>query len=185
MEFLAFIDTHANLIQIILYVIVAVILACKSGDNKILKEVLSILKYRVTGSAEATKDSMQSFSRIKPVYRLNKATNELEKTEETVDITEIANSCKDFCMQAVLERFFPTEGSQENVLQEQVDLMADDLDIMKSSFDLAETYRQKFNLPLEMSVNDIFTYVGNQAKVLKSKLKEQEENAKKNVEESE
>lgn len=170
---LDFLSQYGDLIHLGLYFIVAIILVLKTGNSKYLKEVYEELKYRTSGSAEATKKSAQRFTSLKPIYRLNKATNDLELTDETIDITEIANSCKDYCMQAVLERFFPTEQPND-VVQEQVDLMQDDLDIMRSTFDLAESYRSKFGLSNDMSVNDIFEYVGKKSIELKEKLKEQE-----------
>lgn len=107
---------------------------------------------------DSEKVSGQEFSNLKPVYRLNKATGELELTDEYVDITELVNSSKSIALDSILERFMPTDGEVSNLVVEREELQ-DDLDVMRESFELADTYRKKYGLDDLTPVSEVFKIV--------------------------
>lgn len=122
--------------------------------------------------------------RFKRVYRLNKTTNELELTDELVDIQELSNSCRDYCLSAVLERFLP--GVEDNSAEIAMITLEDDLDVMSSAVNLANEYKEKYKLDPSFSVSQVFDEVNKRALKFKSemqekqlKLKEVKENAEK------
>ena len=145
--------------------VVSVFLFFKTKDVKYLKEVFNMFKFGTP--PEKISSYQQSFSNLKPVYRLNKATNELEKTDDVIDISELVNSCKDVCLQACLERFIPADDSSDdlNLYSD----MLDDLDVMRDVLDRVEDYREAFGLD-GASVEEVFDYVGQHAEELKKKL---------------
>lgn len=146
-----------------------------------------MIKYRTPNYKDIESVKGQTFETLKPVYRLNPATNELEKTDEVIDIQEIINSCRETCLQTVLERFFPTETT-ENVVQETYSNMLDDLDYFREMSNVAEEYKIKLGLPADLSIQQVFEKVQTKSNDLKSqleKLKEQKKDEKKeDVEES-
>lgn len=110
--------------------------------------------------------------RFKRVYRLNKTTNELELTDELVDVQELANSCRDYCLSAVLERFLP--GTEDNSAEIAMITLEDDLDVMSSAVNLANEYKEKYNLDPSFSVSQVFAEVNKRALKFKSDLQEKQ-----------
>lgn len=134
----------------------------------------------------AEQKTVEENAQLKPVYRLNKATGELEKTDEVIDIQELVNSCRDYCLNQVLERFLPSLDNSNNNEVALVQ-MEDNLDVMSKAVNLANDYKEKYKLDPSLSVSAVFETVKNKATELKLKIKETEEqnNAKKTVEKSE
>lgn len=129
------------------------------------------MKYRTATYRETEDSPSQEFDRYKPVYRLNKATGELEMTDERIDIQELIDSCRDICLQSCLERFMPQEDATDEI-QDNYDEYLDDLDGFTEYLDKAEMYREKFNLSDELSAEEIFDHVSEQANKLKTRLDE-------------
>lgn len=167
---------------LIVYLVFSVLLFRKTGDINYLKEVLSQMKYKTEQTASSQNKAGQTFNRFVPVYRLNKATNQLEKTEDVIDMQELTNSSLDMSLNSILERYLPT-GTQEQVVTEHYNKMVDDLDEMRLLNDKAEYYRQQLNLPLEYSVAQVFQAVEAKSNELKKVLDEKEalENEKKKI----
>lgn len=179
-----FFQNYGGFISTAFGCIVFLIMLLKNGDTKTLKEIFNMV-YRTEKNFDSSKVAGQKFSNLKPVYRLNKATNILELTDEVIDVTEIANSCKDMCMQSVLERFFPTDTIQD-VEQKAVDLMQEDLDSMQETIFIANTYREKFGLSDDLSISQVFDFVKSKSEQLKEDIKKkgEKENEKAPIEES-
>lgn len=148
-------------------VITSFFLYFRTKDVKYLKEIPEMIKYRTMKDVVDSVPKGQTFEQFKPVYRLNKATGELELTDEVIDIRELVNSCKDVCLQACLERFIPTEEQDDDT--ELYSDMLDDLDIMAQVAERAEEYREAFGLD-GSSIEEVFSYVGQHAEELKKKL---------------
>lgn len=126
-----------------------------------------MIKYRTTNQTPA--DFIpQKFSNLKPVYRLNKATNELELTDEVIDIQELVNSCKEVALNAILDRFLPQIATSDEIVT--VNRMQDDLDTMCEAINLAESYRQKYNLSDKLTYTEIFDTIYNKSVELKEKV---------------
>lgn len=156
-----------EVVGIVVSVIMAIILSIKTRNVKYLKEVKEMIKFRTAGYREKEEPFAQSFPNTRPVYRLNKATGELEETDEVIDIDELVNSCKDTCLQACLERFIPKEEDSDDLTL--YNDMVDDLDVMAQVAERAEEYREAFNLQ-GASIEEVFSYVGQHAEELKKKL---------------
>lgn len=169
-------------IVLIVYLVFSVLLFRKTGDINYLKEVLYQMKYKTEQTASSQNKAGQTFNRFVPVYRLNKATNQLEKTDDVIDMQELTNSSLDMSLNSILERYLPT-GTQEQVVTEHYNKMVDDLDEMRLLNDKAEYYRQQLNLPLEYSVAQVFQAVEAKSNELKKVLDEKEalENEKKKI----
>lgn len=125
-------------------------------------------KFKTQQSVEPSKG--QTFETTKPVYRLNKATGELEKTEDVVDLQEVVNSCIDTALDRVLDRLMPKVQEAQDVAQ--LDTMREDLDFAMEVCNRAEEYREKFNLDDSLSVSDIYDHVAKEAELLDVKIKQ-------------
>lgn len=170
---LDFIINNLEIIKIIIYVILTVILFIRTGNKKYMEELKNMI-YRKENYQDKEKEKGQTFSQFKPVYRLNKATGLLEKTDEVVDVNELVNSCKDACLNALLERFMPCQ-TIEDVAQVEVNAMQDDLDIATETVNLANYYKEKFALPVETSIEDVFKVVNQKSQELKTKIEQSKE----------
>lgn len=107
----------------------------------------------------------QSFKRYKTVFRLNKQTNELLKTDEVVDINALIESCRDTALSTVLDRLLPDDDSGEVV---QNNLLMDKLDIVAEADKLKSELRDSYKIPETVSDDKISDYILS----LKSKLDE-------------
>jgi hypothetical protein len=129
--------------------------------------------------------SSQSFKNLVPVYRLNKVTNELEKTDDFIDVQQQIESFKDMALQSMLERFMPNQ----KLIDQTADFTAvkGDLDMLTETFDIAEEYREKLGMSDTATVQEIYAKMKSYSEDLKSKIKEKEvnPNAKEVVKESE
>lgn len=114
--------------------------------------------------------SGQSFSNLKPVYRLNKATGELEETDEVVDITELVNSYKDIALDNILERFIPAVNQKISDDIVEYNEMSDDVDIMREMSERAESYREKYHLSEDLTVSQVFDEVQKRSAELKTRI---------------
>lgn len=158
-------------------IILSIVLTIITKDVKYVKEVYKMIKYRLPSYKEDTPAKGQKFSNLKPVYRLNKVTNELEETDEYIDVTELANSCKDIALQTVLDRFLPTDGSEE--LTANYNQTLDALDQMREIANLAEDYKEKLNLDSSLSIQDVFAKVQEHSNSLKQRIDTIQSNVKK------
>lgn len=148
------------------------------GLKNIIKEVLSMMyKFKTNQSVEQS--TGQDFPVEKDVYRLNKATNELEKTGEKVNLQEIINSCIETALDRALDRLMPKVEQEKDIVD--LELMREDLDVAMEVSNRAEEYRSKFNLPDNYSINDIFNHVSLEAEKLDTKLKTVQEMKKTEV----
>lgn len=171
MSFTDFMTNYGEYVVFAVYALVSIVLFFRTKDIKYLKELNDSMKYRTAAYRETEESPSQEFERFKPVYRLNKATGELELTDERIDIQELIDSCRDICLQSCLERFMPQEDATDEI-QDNYDEYLDDLDGFTEYLDKAEMYREKFNLSDELSAEEIFDHVSEQANKLKTRLDE-------------
>lgn len=109
----------------------------------------------------------QSFSRYRPVFKLDEKTNVLKLTDEKVDVQEEINSYYDDSLYRRLEAYFESGARHVQVGEE----IADDydgygndadevLDIMESVSGL----RQRYNLSEDLySISDVLNFVRGKA----------------------
>lgn len=171
MSFVDFMTNYGEYITFAVYAVVSIVLFFRTKNIKYIKELNEAMKYRTATYRETEESPSQEFDRYKPVYRLNKATGELELTDERIDIQELIDSCRDICLQSCLERFIPQEDATDEI-QDNYDEYLDDLDGFTEYLDKAEMYREKFNLSDELSAEEIFDHVSEQANKLKTRLDE-------------
>lgn len=128
-----------------------------------------LYKFRTEQSVDTNKEFKgQTFEKTQPVYRLNQATGELEKTDEVVDLQAVIDSCLETCLDRALERLMPKVETSEDVAT--LDLMRDDLDMAMEVCNIAEEYKEKYNLDASMSMEHVFDFVSKQAEALKTKI---------------
>lgn len=137
-----------------------------NGAKKFIIEEVNALKKDTSGYS-------QTFSEEVPDYVLNPVTNELEESPIPKNVQKYIESYIDTALDRVIERFLPenvveAEG-EENVAD--YTQMYEDLAYAGEVFDIAEDYRDKFNLPDTMSVQDIFKYVEKTSEDLAERLK--------------
>lgn len=158
-EFLTFLtdyDKLFSLISFIIMIIFSFLLYKKTGNVKYLMEVLDKMKYKTENNFKDT--SMQTFSNLKPVYRLNKSTGQLEKTEDVIDIDEVVRSSLTTTLDYILDKFLPNSmGISEEVFER--DVLNDKLDVMQNAFEFAEELKEKYKLDPNLSLREVFAKV--------------------------
>lgn len=153
-------------------VVASVILFVRTKNVKYLKEVSYMIKYRTDPSKSAAPDTAQNFdeARFKKVYRLNKATGELELTDDVIDLQELIESFKDVALESLLERFNIVDhdkaGNDEEVYLD----MVDDLDTLAEVMERGEQYRDEFGLDPALSLEEVYSFVRKRAEVMKQEL---------------
>lgn len=121
----------------------------------------------------------QTFTEERDDYVLNTVTNMLEKSPVPVNVQKKIQSYVGTCLENVLNALLHPEdfADGDNVtLQDSVATrndMLEDLSYVGEMFDIAEEYRERFNLSPDMSVQDIFKYVQTQADEMGERLKTQ------------
>lgn len=159
-------------IAFIITFIFSVINLCKTKNIKKFKEELNEMRtiYRsehyVVG--EDTTNKGQTFSEFKPVYKLNKATGELEKTEDKINIQSLINSAVDSALTNMLERFLPEIDDTSDVVQ--YNALTDDLDYMLDISARAEKWKEELGLDKNLSLSETFTAMSVKAEDLRKSL---------------
>lgn len=172
-----FITLLADNIDIVMSVIVGflcfLVTWCRTGSlNKAikrLKEYEEMIKYQTAEKASAAKRVGQKFSNTVTDYILDPVTNELHESPIPKDVQAYIDSHLDVALDRALERFLPKNviDSDDTVDYTQT---SQDLSVMGEAFEVAEDYRERFKLPAEMSVADIYKFVGEQADKMKTDL---------------
>lgn len=157
-----------DLIQFCGLFFVSFVYVVRTGNiKKFIKEVFD-MNYKFKTPQTVDNSVGQTFDKTKPVYRLNKATGQLESTGETIDIQELINSCLETCLAKALDRLMPEVKINEDVAQ--LELMREDLDIAMDTCARAEDYRTRFGLADSLSVEDIYNEVAKQADIVKARI---------------
>lgn len=121
----------------------------------------------------------QSFTEERDDYVLNTVTNMLEKSLIPVNVQKKIQSYVGTCLENVLNALLHPEDFEDGdnvTLQDSVasrNDMLEDLSYAGEMFDIAEEYRERFNLSPDMSVQDIFKFVQTQADEMGERLKNQ------------
>lgn len=160
-NFFDFMQAYGDLIFPV-FMIIGYFLACKLNLSSLRR---FFLKYLTEHSSKLLeKQSGQSYDNIVPVYRLNKVTGELVKTDEVIDINEVVQSCKDQTLDYILDKFLPDQLNQMPISEQVISSLDDDLDTLRDLGNIADEYRERFNLSDSMSISDIYNYVNNERK---------------------
>ncbi|UPW41571.1 hypothetical protein [Peromfec virus RodF8_53] len=115
----------------------------------------------------------QSFSRYVDDYALD-GNNELVKLDTPKDIQAYIDSYVDCALERALEKFLPDVTATVDDVEELEDVR-NGMDSMMYYNDLAEEYREKFNLPATYSISDIYSYLNSKALELNEKISNSKE----------
>lgn len=160
-KFFEFMQAYGDFIYPVL-MILGYFLACKFNLSSLRR---FFLKYLTEHSSKVLeKLSAQTFDNIVPVYRLNKVTGELVKTDEVIDINEVVQSCKDQTLDYILDKYLPEQLNTVPISEQVISSLDDDLDTLRDLGNIADEYRERFNLSDSMSISDIYNYVNNERK---------------------
>lgn len=155
-DFLSQYDKVISLVSFIFMIIFSLLLYKKTGNVKYLLEVLNKMKYKTETTFQDT--SVQTFSNLKPVYRLNKSTGQLEKTDDFIDIDEIVRSSLTTTLDFILDKFLPNSMGVSDEVAER-DVLNDKLDVMQNAFEFAEELKTKYKLDSNLSLTEVFAKV--------------------------
>lgn len=161
-------------------VLIFIIQLFKTGSvNKSIKSLEEFMKkYKTIDTRE---NKPQEFSEEITDYILNPATNELEELPVKKNVQSEIQSYLDCALERALEKYLPKQEVKEDDLVADYTSKVDDLAAFGDVMDLAEEYREKYDLPDNYTLSDIYGFVDKQAKDLKSKLGNIQ-NSKKEVE---
>lgn len=131
---------------------------------------------------------IQEFNNELTTYRLNDETNELEVVEVD-DLQEIINSHADTSLQTIYEKYMNGETITSHVDNIPHNLLFDDtgnkdtLHELSQLTKLSDEYKEKYNLPIEMSIDEVFNFVEKESKNLDKRIKdfEAKEKAKQEI----
>lgn len=137
---------------------------------KQLKEYEDMIKYRTAEQAQEENRVGQKFSNTVTDYILDPATNELEVSPVPKDVQAQIESYKDVALDRTLERFLPDQVVDDNDHIADYTQKVQDLAVIADAMDLAEEYRERYNLDPNMSVSDIYKFVNQKSYELKKTL---------------
>lgn len=175
MNFEMFWQDYGCYVLIALGFIVNLILSVKTGNKKYIREMYdTMVKFRTAtyqGELENKSSSTgQTFdkARFKPIYRLNKSTGLLEKTDDVVDVQEMLDSCKNMALENVMAKFLPTIETVNDTTE--LNKLNDALDSMLYATSLKEQYRTKYKIGDDVTDDELEKYMMKKAKELEIKL---------------
>lgn len=134
---------------------------------KNLKEYEEMIKYKVAEKPQEVKE--QEFSKTITDYILDPVTNELNESPIPKDVDAEIQSHKDVALEVALERFLPDDVQTSDKIADYADMSAD-LSVLADAIDLAEDYREQYNLPDDMTTKQIFAFVQKQSDDLKQSI---------------
>lgn len=177
---LEFLEQYSSVIDVIKFLVLVGLLYFSNKSPKLQNIIQGVFEMIIKYKTEHTnKAKTQSFSDFADVYRLNKSTNQLEKTDEKVDIKELVNSNKDATLENILAKFLP-DSDLDTAVRTSAKYQ-DDLDFMFQAAAIAEQYRDEFKLGDELSFGQVF----NKLEEKKVNLDVAIQNYKKGVEDNE
>lgn len=139
---------------------------------KVFKEILFMKNYIPKFKTIETRlTPSQSFSEEVKDYVLNEHTNELEESPVPKNIQDYINSHLDTALERALERFSVPNAIEADDYINDYTICVSDLSSLSEAMDVAEDYRERFNLPDSYSMSDIYSFVDKQAHELQAKLK--------------
>ncbi len=147
-----------------------------SSAVKDFKEVEE-LKYRTVNKYKSA-DTVQEFTPYVKDYVLNSQTNVLQELPVPKNVQDYIQSFVDCALERFKDKYLP-QNVQESDLVADYASSVSDLSSLADAMETAEYYREKFSLPDNYSMADIYQFVDKQANSLKAKLKINQENKSK------
>lgn len=163
-------DLFNDLVILALSVVGFIVTIIRTGNVK--KSIDSFKEVEELKKTVESRTYRQSFTPDEKDYILNPATNELEEKPIPKNVQDYINSHIETCLERVLERFLPQQHSEEDNTIADYTQRVDDLASIGEAMELAEEYRDKFGLPDNYTMSQIYEAVDKSAKSLKDKLSE-------------
>lgn len=144
------------------------------------------MKYRTEHTP--TKDFKQSFSEFVDDFQLILRDDKLYKSDTPINRQKLIESSRETALTNALEKFLPEKVTEDNETIVEYNRRNTDLDDLMNAENLANEYRQKFNLPDTMSTMQVYDFLTAQQLKLKESLskyrevKQNEVEAKENSE---
>lgn len=165
-----FVSNNGDLIEFFLKILITIIsILCAVlvfRKTKSLDLTFNTFKECMTMARNGNYTQDFTGSNIKPEYKYNKQTGEIEPTGGKIDIQELINSCMETTLEAVLNRFMPVQTEEQIAVAEHT-RMTDKLDEMAKLIETANEYKKAYNLDPAMSVQDVYKVIDAEAKKLK------------------
>lgn len=148
--------------------------------NTVLSELESVLqkqkevndlKYKTFETANVQRPVPQTFSPMKDEYILDPKTGEIEKLPIQKNVQDEIDSYLECALDRILERLLPKDNVTETDDPfEGYSVRVADLSELGSAMELAEDYRERYNLPATYSMAQIYEYVDKEAAKLKERI---------------
>lgn len=162
-------DLFNDLVILALSVVGFIVTIVRTGNVK--KSIDSFKEVEELKKTVESRAYKQSFTPEVKDYILNPATNELEEKPIPKNVQDFINSHIESCLERVLERFLPPVVQDDNVIADYTQRV-DDLASIGEAMEIAEEYREKFALPDDYTISQIYDFIGKSADKLKVKLSE-------------
>lgn len=180
--FLNNLDLVKDIVVFILAVIAFIVtLFTRRNVTSAVKDFKEVedLKYRTVNKFKSA-DTVQEFTPYVKDYVLNPQTNELEELPVPKNVQDYIQSFVDCALERFKEKYLP-QNVQESDLVADYASSVSDLSSLAEAMETAEYYREKFSLPDDYSMADIYQFVDKQANSLKAQLKLKRENKNQEV----
>lgn len=142
-------------------------------DGKFLEEFN--MKYKTflgTLTKESKEPVSQSFTPYQDQYVLDPATNELVKLEVQRNVQKYIESFADCALECVMDKFLNVQSVDNDNIIETYNQRRVDLADLGAFMELAEEYREKYEMPLTASVSEIYARIDKESQDLKLQLGE-------------
>lgn len=164
-------DLLVSAISSLVTLIVLLVTRNSKIANKVKEVVLEIMsKYRTADYLDSSQDltKVTKGHTLVKQYRYNEQTKEIEPTGEVIDLTEQIQSAYTTSIDMALERMLPSiEMDSSNVALHKLRSKQAELDELTQLINVAEDYRDKYNLSSDLSIQDIYKFVESESEKMK------------------
>lgn len=175
MDFLSFLEQYGSVIFAAVQCMLSLAIYGKFSRkflSQFLQEVDMLYHKKLDDAQASINNVAQTFSTKQPSYVLNDSTGELERLPIDEDIQERIESYLTSALDRVLERYLPQDVSSENDEVADYTAATADLADLGEMYEKAESYREKYHLGNDMSIREIYDFIGERAKDLANKISE-------------
>ncbi|WGL31479.1 hypothetical protein [Dipodfec virus UOA04_Rod_1098] len=163
-------DLVISILTIVIAIVGAVITFVRTGSvKKSIKNFEEVFDLKYKTSESKREKYAQSFTPYVDDYMYNSVTGDIEKLPTQKNVDDYIQSHIETCLERALEKFLPKQVEEDDYVADYTQ-QVDDLAALGEAMELAEMYREKFNLPDNYSVAQIYGEVDKSAKALKDKL---------------
>lgn len=117
--------------------------------------------------------SKQTFSPYKKDYIYDSKTNSLIEKEELIDVNAFIQSVLPTAIETILKKYLDNNSivtdDNDKLIYDYSDIR-DSLEIQTDYINRAEDYRERYNLPLDWSVNQIYDFISQKSEELKNNI---------------